>query len=58
MTENTSLPDLNGVFTAREIKIKKPGLAHRLLYPFLSIVFAFASVGVAVAWFQGFTKTT
>lgn len=56
MTEHTSLPDLNGVFPAREIKIKKHGLAHRLLYPFLSIVFAFASIGVAFAWFPGLYK--
>lgn len=56
MTEHSSLPDLNGVFPAREIKIKKHGLAHLLLYPFLSIIFAFASVGIAVAWFPGLYK--
>lgn len=56
MTDKTTLPDLNGILPSRAIKIKKHGLAHRLLYPFLSIVFAFASIGVAVAWFPGLYK--
>ncbi|MBC8717962.1 hypothetical protein [Ochrobactrum sp. Marseille-Q0166] len=56
MTDKTTLPDLNGILPSRAIKIKKHGLAHRLLYPFLSIVFIFASIGVAVAWFPGLYK--
>ncbi|WP_343313743.1 hypothetical protein AAIB41_00860 [Brucella sp. BE17] len=50
MIEKTTLPDLNGILPARDIRIKKHGLANRWFYLFLSIVTGFASVAMVWAW--------
>lgn len=50
MSEKQTLPDLNGILPARNIRIVKHGLASRWFYLFLSVIFAFASVAIAVAW--------